>query len=385
MGALQKIFRAHAPQYLARFGDTMPAAQHKVIAAILACRTPQAGSVVFQCCACGEAHHIARCCGNRHCPACHGRKAYQWLERQLTRALPTHHFMLTFTVPEPLRAFLRSHPRIGYETLFAASTAAIKTLAPDPRFGLGDQPGFFGVLHTWGRTLQYHPHIHYLVPGGALSSSDQQWHWASAGFFLPVPALSVLFRAKFRDAIKRAGLIEHIPAEIWTIAWNVNCQAVGAAQASLAYLARYLFKVAIAEGRIVGFDEASVRFSYRKPHSNRTRTMALAPMEFIRRFLQHVLPAGFVKVRYYGFLSPTCSVPLAEVRARVEMAQGFMTKPLSAQIDAPAPLPGCSHCGGVLRFVRVLRQLPHSPLVLAGAIRATTGLTDFPSVNAAGP
>lgn len=385
MGALQNLFRAHGPQYLARFGDAMPAAQHKAIAAILACRTPEAGSVLFQCCACGEAHRIARCCGNRHCPACHGRKAYQWLERQLTRALPTHHFMLTFTVPEPLRAFLRSHPRIGYETLFAASAGAIKTLAPDPRFGLGDQPGFLGVLHTWGRTLQYHPHIHYLVPGGALCSADRQWHWASAGFFLPVRALSVIFRAKFRDALARTGLIEQVPAEIWTIAWNVNCQAVGAAQGSLAYLARYLFKVAIAESRVLGFDETSVRFSYRKPHSNRTRTMTLAPMEFIRRFLQHVLPAGFMKVRYYGFLSPTFSVPLQEVRARVEMAQGFMSKPVNAPIDDPAPLPGCSHCGGVLRFVRVLRRLPCARPVPTGDNRGAAAPSTSRSAIAAGP
>ena len=156
--------------------SALPNAAHRVhrkaIAAIVACRTPQAGAVLCGCPACGQAHLLPRSCGNRHCPTCQGRKAFLWLERQLGRALPTHHFMRTFTVPEPLRPFLRANQRIGYDALFAASAAAIRTLARTPRFNLGDQPGFFGVLQTGGRTLQYHPHIHYVVPGGALSSTD---------------------------------------------------------------------------------------------------------------------------------------------------------------------------------------------------------------------
>lgn len=144
---------------------------------------------------------MPRSCGNRHCPQCHEHKAYQWLDCQLQRRLPTHHFMLTFTVPEELRAFLRSHQVIGYGALFDASAGAIKTLAADPKRLGGDTPGFLGVLHTWGRQLQYHPHIHYLVPGGAISSEDGRWHASSPAFYLPVRALSRIFRAKFRDAM----------------------------------------------------------------------------------------------------------------------------------------------------------------------------------------
>jgi Transposase zinc-binding domain/Putative transposase len=205
MGLLHELFRTHGRQYLERFGPAMPDVHKKVIAAIMRCRTEANGSILYQCEACGEAHVIHRSCGNRHCPGCQHHKTREWLERQLARQLPGHHFMLTFTVPEPVRAFIRSHQRIAYSALFEASAGAIKKLAADPKYIGADTPGFFGVLHTWGRVLHYQPHIHYLVPGGALASEDRRWHPSSIGFYLPVRALSRIFRAKFRDELKRRG------------------------------------------------------------------------------------------------------------------------------------------------------------------------------------
>lgn len=379
MGALQKLFSDNGAHYLEEFGQTMPATQRKVMAAMLACRTPQAGALVCGCAACGQAHLLPRSCGNRHCPSCQGRKAFEWLQHQLERALPTHHFMLTFTVPESLRAFLRSNQRLGYAALFAASAGAIRALAGEPRFKLGDQPGFFGVLHTWGRTLQYHPHIHYVVPGGALSTADRQWHAASPGFFLPVHALSTIYRAKFREAIERAGRLAEIPDAVWRIAWNVNCQPVGDAANTLGYLARYVFKVAISDQRILAVDQGQVRFAYTKPGSARRRTMVLAVAEFIRRFLQHVLPQGFMKVRHYGFLSPSFGVAFAEVRARVEMAHGFAAQPLNTDSDPPAPKPMvCSHCGGALKLLRVLRAVRQRPCSEGASPAAAAALAAGP-------
>jgi hypothetical protein len=168
MGAIQEIFRQYAPAYLERFGQAMPAEHQKVIEAICQCHTEAYGSVGYQCEDCGQPHLVPAACGNRHCPQCQHRKSMQWLERQLERQLPGHHFLLTFTVPEPLRPFLSHHQRVGYGALFEASSQAIKKLVRDSRFVGGDEAGFFGVLHTWGRQLQYHPHIHYVVPGGAL-------------------------------------------------------------------------------------------------------------------------------------------------------------------------------------------------------------------------
>lgn len=181
MGALQEIFRRSGAAYRAAFGEALPASHARVIDAISDCRSAAAGAVLYQCEDCAEPHVAARCCGNRHCPLCQQGKAEQWLSRQLERQVPAPYFMLTFTVPAPLRAFLRSHPREGYGALFAASAGAIKTLATDDQHLGVDLPGFFGVLHTWGRQLQYHPHIHYVVPGGGFDR-DGRWRAAERGF-----------------------------------------------------------------------------------------------------------------------------------------------------------------------------------------------------------
>ncbi len=370
MGAIQEIFRVHGPAYLAHFGARMPAQHKKVIAAIMGCASPANGSLSYGCESCAEQCLLPRCCGNRHCPSCQQYKAYAWLNTQLQRQLPTHHFMLTFTVPEALRAFLRGHQRSGYAALFEASAAAIKKLTPDPKFLGADTPGFLGVLHTWGRQLQYHPHIHYLVPGGAVSTQDGRWHACSPGFYLPVHALSRIFRAKFRDAMGQAGLLAQIAPEVWTIDWNVNCQAVGNGEATLKYLARYVFKVAIADARIVRVEDTHVLFRYRKVHSNRLRMVRLPVFAFMHRFLQHVLPAGFIKVRYFGFLSPSFTMPLDELKARVEMAHGFAPQAMRSAVEAPLPM-CCRHCGGRLRYRRTILPLRVQP-TRAHALTPTT-------------
>jgi hypothetical protein len=326
---------------------------------------------------------VHRSCGNRHCPGCQQGKGHEWLERHRARQLPGEHFMLTFTVPEPLRPFLRRHQTIGYGALFAASAGALKTLAVDPRHIGGDVPGFFGVLHTWGRTLQYHPHIHYVVVGGALSRTDGRWHPARPGFYLPVRALSRIVRAKFRDQIAKRGLLGEIPGEVWAMEWNVNCQPAGDGGGALQYLAPYVFKVAIGEHRILAVDADHVRFRYQKPHSHRGRTMTLPIMEFMRRFLQHVLPRGFMKVRYYGFLSPSSSVPLEDVKARIEMASGFALVAPETTSEPPAAL-RCRHCGGALRFSRLL--LPgDSAIGSLAALGPRPGESATPSAVPAGP
>ena len=361
MGIINDIFRTYAPAYLQRYAPTMPIAHKKTIEAICQCRTETYGSVCYQCEDCSHHHRVPAACGNRHCLGCQHRKSQQWLERQLHRQLPGHHFMLTFTVPEPLRAFLRSHQQLGYDALFQASSQAIKTLVRDPRFLNADQAGFFGVLHTWGRQLQYHPHIHYVVPGGALSAEDGAWHASSLAFFLPVKALSRLFRGKFRDLMHTAGLLDQIPSESWQQDWNVNCQAVPSAEASIAYLAPYLFKVAISDHRILKVEDGRVSFSYKKTGSARSRTLTLDALEFIRRFLQHVLPTGFMKIRYYGFLSPTAKVPIADLKAKVELAFGFTVTVPEVELP-PWPQPACQACGGRLRF-HSSRRIRHRPLM----------------------
>lgn len=349
MGAISEIFRTFGPQYLQLYGEAIPQQHRNVIDAIVRCRTEQSGVAVYRCEQCEESHIVLRSCGNRHCPNCQYLKSQKWLQNQLERQLPGHHFLLTFTVPDQIRPFIRSHQRAAYGALFSASSGAIKKLASDPKHIGGDLPGFFGVLHTWGRQLHHHPHIHYVVPGGALSTQDGSWHPSRIDFYLPVRPLSAIYRAKFRDAMSDAGLLPLIPQEVWQLDWNVNCQAVGASGASLKYLAPYVFKVAISDSRIVKVEDRTVFFRYRRPHSRRLRTMALDALEFIRRFLQHVLPSGFMKVRYYGFLSPSCAVPLEKIRCLIELAWGFRIVTPEVDIQLPAPM-ACPLCGGILRY-----------------------------------
>jgi len=351
MTTISEIFRTFAPEYIASFGSSMPQEHKKVMDAIVECRTEAAGISVYECEECGELHRVFRSCGNRHCPTCQNHKTQEWLERQMERQLPGHHFMITFTVPEQLRSIIRSNQRLSYSALFATSSEAIKKLATDKKYMGGDLPGFFGVLHTWGRTLEYHPHIHYVVAGGAFSTVDNTWHPSRIDFYLPVMALSRIFRAKFKDEMIKAGLFELIPAEVWEQEWNVNCQAMGESQASLKYLAPYVFKVAISNHRILKVENHTVHFRYRKTHSNRWRTMALDAMEFMRRFLQHVLPTGFMKVRYYGFLNPNCKVELETISALIELSYGFeIERPRIEAAQEPWKPIACSKCGGALKL-----------------------------------
>ncbi len=361
MGQLSELFRTFGPEYLATYGAAMPAGHRKALRALMACRTTACGVVGYTCSQCGEPHWTFGSCGNRHCPQCQHHKGQAWLAARLQQALPGHHFLLTFTVPEALRPFLRSHQRAGDGALFAASADAIKTLARDEEHLGGDLPGFFGVLHTWGRQLTYHPHIHYVVPGGAVSTQDGAWHPSRLDFYLPVKALSEIYRAKFRDAMRRLDLFATIPGEVWTIDWNVNCQAVGESEASLTYLTPYVFRVAITDSRIVKVADRTVWFRYRKPPSQRLRTLALDVLEFIRRFLQHVLPTGFMKIRYYGFLNANCTIPRERLVALIELASGFTLAPIPAVVpESPPPLQ-CRQCGGRLIYRWTLRPSPRSP------------------------
>jgi Putative transposase/Transposase zinc-binding domain len=356
MPTVADVLRRYGADYLQRFGAGMPAEHKKVLQAISACRTGELGTVLYVCQSCGRTHAMGRSCGNRHCPTCQQDKTKAWLESQTARLLPCPYFLLTFTVPAGLRDVVRRHQRVGYAALFDASSAAIKELATNPKHVGSPRCGFFGVLHTWGRTLEYHPHVHYVVPGGGLSADGTQWLPSRADFFLPVKALSVLFRAKFRAALERADLLAEVDPAVWRQDWVVHSQAVGDGRASLKYLAPYVFRVAISDRRIVSCDDGKVTFSYRKSGSNRWRKMTVEADEFIRRFLQHVLPRGFPKVRHYGFLSPNSGLSIEAVRWLVTLFYGLVYVLVSRipHEELVGPRIRCSACGGPLRVAAVL-------------------------------
>jgi len=237
MPSVAEVVRRYGPAYLEQFGATMPAAHKEVLRAIAGCRTGELGTVLYRCEACGKMHAVGRSCGDRHCPTCQRDKAEAWLASQVDRLLPCPYFLVTFTLPAELWRVARSHQRAVYGALFRASSEALRALMADPRYIGTDRPGFFGVLHTWGRALEYHPHVHYVVPGGGISADGGRWLPSRADFLVPVKALSIVFRAKFRDRLRGEGLLEAVDPAVWHRDWVVHCRPAGDGRQSLRYLA----------------------------------------------------------------------------------------------------------------------------------------------------
>ena len=355
MTELAEIFRRHGARYREKYASRMPFAHRQAMQAIEQCRTDVMGGHIYHCQDCDEARYSYHSCKNRHCPKCQNGTAQQWLERQRDLLLPVPYFMVTFTLPADLRRLVRSHQKLLYNLLFRASAAALQRLADDPRF-VGGRIGMVGVLHTWTRDLNYHPHVHYLVPAGGLSEDGQAWLSVRKSFLVPVQPLSVLFRAKFRDALKKTDLFDQVPNETWTQDWVVHCQPVGNGMAALKYLAPYIFRVAISNKRILRLENGCVTFRYTASDTGRTRHCTVPAEEFIRRFLQHVLPKGFIKVRYYGLFSPGN-------RHRLHLARELLNVCNSARITdteqtnaAPSVQAiRCPKCGRAMEMLETLR------------------------------
>jgi hypothetical protein len=299
--SLGEIVRQYASAYRAQCGEQLLPSQDAALRAIEQCRTEALGGHLYSCPACGTTRYSYHSCRNRHCPTCQHDAAQTWLARQQELLLPVPYFLVTFTLPAQLRDVAYRHQRIVYNLLFRASSAALMELARDPRF-LGAQIGLLGVLQTWTRDLRYHPHLHYLVPGGGLADDGRSWITAKADFLVHVKPLAVLFRAKLRAALRQTALWSEIPATAWQQPWVVDCRSVGTARAALKYLAPYIFRVALSNNRIVRVADDQVTFRYTVSATGQTAYCTLPAQEFLQRFLQHILPKGIVKVRYYGLL-----------------------------------------------------------------------------------
>lgn len=358
---LADIFRRHGPDYQAKFAERMLPSHRRAMQAIINCRTGALGGHVYHCDHCHEDRYSYHSCRNRHCPKCQHHVAEQWLAKQQELLLPVPYFLLTFTLPAGLREIARSNQRVIYNLLFRASAAAAQKLAQDPRF-VGGQIGLVGVLHTWSRDLNYHPHVHYLVPGGGLRDDGQRWLPAREDFLVHVKPLSILFRAKFRDALKKTELFALVPPETWQQEWVVHCQPVGNGLTALKYLAPYIFRVAISNKRLLTLVQGKVTFRYTESGTGQTRICTLAAEEFMRRFLQHVLPKGFVKVRYYGLFSPGLRHRLR--RARQLLGAQATSEPEKPAQEAAPNAEGacrCPRCGQVMRLIQTVKPKRYRP------------------------
>jgi hypothetical protein len=374
---LADILRSHGQPY--RATHTLSAVQDKAWRAIVACRTPLLGGHVECCDQCGVVRHVYHSCRNRHCPQCQTRAKEAWLAARRRELLPVPYFHLVFTLPHDLNSLANCDSRTLYALLFGAVANTLNEFAANPRW-LGGTPSFTLVLHTWKQDLGRHLHVHALVAGGALTS-DGQWVSAQRGFLFPVHALSSVFRGKFLDGLDTArGQLRHALAHSDTSwrdlfaalrrhAWVVYAkQPLGGPAQVLEYLGRYTHRVAISNERILGMDAGGVRFRVRdSAHGNRKRTVCLAAHEFIGRFLLHVLPNGFKRIRHYGLLGPAHKAAhLAAARAALraptpdpvvlESVEDFLRR--VARIECLC----CPHCRkGRFGVVRAIAPTGRSP------------------------
>jgi len=359
MTTLGEIFRRYGPAYRARFGRALSASQLQTMQAIAQCRTEALGGHVYTCPSCQFTRYSYHSCRNRHCPTCQQDATQAWLVEQYDLLLPVPYFLVTFTLPSELRARARQQPETIYSLLFHASAAALQQLAQDPRF-LGGQIGMLGVLQTWTRDLRYHPHVHYLVPALALTPDGKRWLVGNSDFLVHVKPLSELFRAKFRAAVRQTPWVGQIDARAWAKPWVVDCRPVGSGARALKYLAPYIFRIALSNNRIEQVANDAVTFGYTEGKTGAHKRATLPVDVFIGRFLAHVLPKGFVKVRYYGLLAVGKRRLLAEVRSILALRQAVAPPPRTAGAPEPLVAPPeadvrrCPSCGQPMQLVQTL-------------------------------
>jgi len=325
------VLRRYGGEYLATVDGRMPLDHRRAFEDILRCRTPAMGGHVFACTHCGHERYAYHSCRNRSCPKCHGHDAADWLEQRRKELLPVPYFHVVFTLPPQLRGVVYRFQEPLYAILMKAAAEALIKVAADPHY-VGGLIGVMTVLHTWTRTLTYHPHVHCLVPAGGVSA-DREWRPARRDYLVPVKALSRVFRGIFRDLVRRQMPELRLPAAAWKAEWVVYCKpSVQGVEAVLKYLGRYVHRIAIANSRLLSMDDGKVTFRYQECGQTEWKTLTLAATEFIRRFLQHVLPSGVHKVRYYGLWAPSNRRLLRQVQMLLTI-----DAPRAAIQESPTP------------------------------------------------
>jgi hypothetical protein len=386
------IFRGHGPAWRQANAGHVSLGQLKVMAAIENCRTAALGGHVARCEDCAYTTIAYNSCRNRHCPKCQGAAAKQWLAEREAELLPVPYFHVVFTLPAAIADIAYQNKAAIYDILFKASAETLTTIAADPKH-LGARVGITSVLHTWGSALTHHPHVHMIVPGGGISLDGSRWVSCRPGFFLPVRVLSRLFRRLFLERLTAAHqqlafFGNHAPlanvqafaaylAPLRKTEWVIySKRPFGGPSAVLAYLSRYTHRVAIANSRLIALDNNGVTFrwkDYRIKGRNRYKLMTLATDEFIRRFLIHVLPRGFHRIRHYGLFARTsCADNIARARELLAVPNHQAEPADATEGNEPHP---CPHCGGRMIIIEIFargstpRYRPKAPMV---AIRIDT-------------
>ena len=353
------VLRRHGEDYLKRYGNTVLPSHVRAIQALTLCRTGALGGHVAECSDCGREHLFLHSCGHRACPQCGHDATRRWLERQRELLLPVTYFHVVVTLPSELRRLVRQHQRALIPVLFQAAFEALSTLCFDPHW-LGGQVGALSVLHTWTRTLEWHPHVHMLVPGGALAPDGQTWLSLPArakNYLVPERALAKRFRGHFLALARKVLPAVRFPEIPWGKHWIAfTKEAVQGPERVLEYLGRYVHRTALTDKAILHCDDKTVTFAYRDSSDHRRKTMTLGAHEFLRRFLQHVPPRGMHRVRAFGLLHSSKRDTLRQLQlllARPEPTAAESTKTSSEDSQRRTYL--CRYCGtGILLWVRTL-------------------------------
>jgi len=388
------IFRRYGTAYREQHADSMSVAQRRAMSAIEQCRTAALGGHLERCDACGHERNCYNSCRDRHCPKCQSLARAQWIEKRQSELLDVPYFHVVFTVPQEIAAIAYQNKRVVYNILFRSMAQTLTTIAADPQH-LGAQIGFFAVLHTWAQNLHFHPHLHAVVAGGGLSSDGERWVSCRPGFFLPVRVLSRLFRRLFLTALERSfhrgklnffGALKALLdrgrfAELLTKAketeWVVYAKRPFAGpQQVLDYVGRYTHRVAISNNRLLDMENDQVRFQWKDyRHHDRVKTMTLSAGEFMRRFLLHVLPNGFQRIRYYGFLGSRrreeklarcrclLGMPPADAPAATNAGQDYRDRYEDLTSPSLRQCPRCQH-GHMVRVAILPRSPCASPAVV---------------------
>ena len=344
MIAIATLFAQYHAPFMARYGSQLNAAQHQAISAIRRCRTAASGELQLRCAGCAQPASHPLSCGHRSCPQCQNHEATQWLERQRAKLLPVEYFMVTLTLPAELRPVAWLHPQAVYAMLFACAASTLKDFGLN-QDKLGASIGMTAVLHTHTRRLDYHPHLHVVVPGGGLDTTRRQWKKLKGKFLFNEFALAKVFRARMLDALNAAQL--PIPVGV-PKRWVVDCTHVGRGQPALEYLSRYLYRGVISEKAILADRDGQVTFRYIESSSGKTCTRTLKGEDFLWLVLQHVLPRGLRRVRDYGFLHGNAKRALALVQWVLRVA-------IAPRAPRPRPAFKCPRCQSPMCLVGLLR------------------------------
>jgi hypothetical protein len=389
-----EVIRSCLDEFLDQYGAKLTLEQRRALKDIIACRTAALGGHVLGCPECGHQQIAYNSCGNRHCPTCQATAAARWLEAHAADLLPVPYFHIVFTLPDVLDPIALANPRVVYDLLLRSAAETVIQVAANPD-RLDARTGVLAVLHTWGQTLQFHPHVHCVVPGGGLSPDGTRWVGSRPDYFLPVSVLSRVFRGKFLAGLRAAYAagrlrfagrpidqatvdtrFEQLVSAAVRTDWVVHARRpFGSPEVVLKYLARYTHRVAISNNRLLDFEDGFVRFRYKDyAHGNRKRVMRLPASEFVRRLLLHVLPRGFVRIRHYGILS---NRQRHEDLALCRRLLGGGVAPEADELEpnrspesspSVTPTRACPNCGAARMIV--IEEFPPRPPAVERTVRA---------------